>query len=101
MVGAEPLRADSERVSQVYVGWQHGGNETLLVKLDDRAGVRLDRIPLGAEDEDGLTLFDQAPRSGDYEFTLVSRKCPPSWAGRLPRLKVARNERLVRPEGDA
>jgi hypothetical protein len=47
MVGAEPLGADGERVGQVNVGRQHGGNETLVVELDDRAGVRLDGVPLG------------------------------------------------------
>jgi hypothetical protein len=73
MVGAEPLGADGERVGQVNVGRQHGGNETLVVELDDRAGVRLDGVPFGAEDEDGLTLLDQTPRGGDDEFTLVRR----------------------------
>ena len=58
MVGAEPLRANGERVGQVNAGREHGGDETLVMKLDDRAGVRLDRVPLGAEDEDVLALFD-------------------------------------------
>ena len=100
MVGAEPFRAYGERVGQVNVGWQHGGDETLAVELNDLAGVRFDRSPLRAEDEGGLALFDKAPRSGDDEFTLVSRKCLPPPAGRLPGLKVARDERLVRPEGN-
>ena len=70
------------------------------MELDDLAGVRLDRVPLGTEDEDGLALFDQAPRSGDDQLTLVSRKRPPPPPRRLPGLKVAGDERLVRPEGD-
>ena len=59
MVSAEPLRADGERVGQVDVGRQHGGDETLAMELNDLAGVRFDRPPLGAEDEGGLALFDQ------------------------------------------
>ena len=100
MAGAEPLRADGERVGQVDVGRQHGGDETLAMELNDLAGVRFDRPPLGAEDEGGLALLDKAPRGGDDEFTLVSRKRLPPPAGRLPRVKVAGDERLVGPEGD-
>ena len=101
MVSAEPLRADGERVGQVNVRTAaRREDETLAMEPNDLAGVRFDRPPLGAEDEGGLALFDQAPRSGDDEFTLVSRKRPPPPAGRLLRLKVAGDERLVGPEGN-
>src|SRR6266545_2502866 len=100
MVGTEPLGAHGERVVKVDISGQDGGNEASVVEIDNLAGVRLHGVPLGAEDEDGLSFFDQTPAGGDDVFALVLGEQLPASTARLFRLEVSGDERPVRSERD-
>ena len=58
-IGAQPfLTKRNRRVQKVRVGLEQRAQGAALMQIDDDVRKRLDAAPLGAEDQDRLTIID-------------------------------------------